>query len=244
VGTAAGSFLGFWIVLGRGDYQGTLVSPSSGTLMTRGPLTVVCTSDSHGLHGQLKIPEGDVLVFAGDMSNSGSEKHLTAFNQFLGNLPHRHKIVVSGNHDLSPDTISHTIKNATYLQHGLVGIEGIKIWGTSWQYWLEDHTNLRKSGFIGSTKMWEVVPAGIDMLVTHFPPYEILDVKGGTSHVGVKELLAAIKRIKPRYHVFGHVHESYGRTTQQFDGVDVTFVNVAAIAGFGSDMHPPVVLTF
>ena len=62
-------------------------------------MRVICMSDTHGLHRNTKVPDGDVLVFAGDITSRGASYELVDFNEWLGELPHSHKIVVAGNHD-------------------------------------------------------------------------------------------------------------------------------------------------
>jgi Predicted phosphohydrolases len=63
----------------------------------------VCISDTHGLTDQLQVPDGDVLIHAGDFSNTGEPEIVEDFNNFLGKLKHPIKIVIAGNHDLTFD---------------------------------------------------------------------------------------------------------------------------------------------
>ena len=48
-------------------------------------------------------------------------------------------------------------------------------------------------------------------MITHSPPAYILDRTAGGSNVGCSYLLKRVKEIKPQLHVFGHIHEAYGR---------------------------------
>ncbi len=204
-------------------------------------MKVVCTSDTHGMHSNLEIPDGDIFIFAGDISDR--EKTLIDFNHFLGGLPHNYKIIIDGNHDMPPEKLSELITNATYLQHGLLEIENIKIWGTSWQYWLVDQIN-RKKNQKNLQGIWELIPTGIDILITHFPPFGIGDLTRRNKHLGSRDLLtAAISRIKPKYHIFGHIHESYGIFKEKIDDSEITFINSSAVMGFGSELNPPIVFT-
>ena len=203
-------------------------------------MKVVCTSDTHGMHNKLEIPDGDIFIFAGDISDQ--EKISIDFNLFLGKLSHNHKIIIDGNHDLPPEKISDLITNATYLQHGLLEIEDIRIWGTSWQYWLLDQIKRRKNQN-NLQCIWESIPKEIDIIITHFPPYGIGDLTRSNKHLGSKELLTAIRRIKPKYHIFGHIHESYGIFKKKIDNFEITFINTSAVMGFGSEFNPPIVFT-
>ncbi|KAL1999678.1 hypothetical protein VTN02DRAFT_4191 [Thermoascus thermophilus] len=62
------------------------------------PLRVVCLSDTHTLRCE-DVPDGDLLIHAGDLSNDGSLREIQAAVDWLKSLPHRHKVVVCGNHD-------------------------------------------------------------------------------------------------------------------------------------------------
>ena len=63
------------------------------------PMRIVCISDTHERHEEIAVPPGDILIHAGDMTWQGERKPIEDFNAWLGTLPHRHKIVVAGNHD-------------------------------------------------------------------------------------------------------------------------------------------------
>ncbi len=203
-------------------------------------LKIVCSADTHGMHRYLEVPDGDVFIFAGDMTEAGNEQSLIDFNEFLGALPHKYKIIVDGNHDLAPKKILDNITNAIYLQHDLLNIENLKIWGTSWSYWLKNQIELTKKQQDLSI-FWQTIPSNIDILITHFPPYKIGDLTISGKHLGNRNLLDALKRIKTRYLIFGHIHEAYGVYKETFDDFDITFINASAIRGFGTKLKTPIV---
>ena len=68
-------------------------------------LKIVIISDTHGLHERVSIPDGDILVHAGDLTNKGELADVARFNEFLGRLSHPHKIVIAGNHDFAFERI-------------------------------------------------------------------------------------------------------------------------------------------
>uniref|UniRef100_A0A6T9YJL5 Calcineurin-like phosphoesterase domain-containing protein n=1 Tax=Bigelowiella natans TaxID=227086 RepID=A0A6T9YJL5_BIGNA len=80
------------------------LSSQPSSLENKDYVRFVCISDTHNDHKRIKVPDGDVLLHAGDFTKFGTEKEIFEFNRWLGTLPHRHKIVVSGNHDLTMDT--------------------------------------------------------------------------------------------------------------------------------------------
>jgi predicted phosphohydrolase len=105
-------------------------------------LMIVAIADSHGLHRKLRIPDGDILIHAGDLTRSGNIGELDEFNEFLGGLPHRHKIVIAGNHDFcfenNMEESARRLTNAVYLQDAETVIKGIKFYGSPWQPWFYD----------------------------------------------------------------------------------------------------------
>jgi predicted phosphohydrolase len=204
-------------------------------------LTLVCVSDTHGRHRELAVPPGDVLLFAGDLSNHGQPADVSDFDDWLGSLPHPHKVIICGNHDFhferDPADARRRIRHATYLQDSGTEIAGLKVWGSPWQPRFFDWAfNLDRGEPLRDK--WAAIPAGIDVLLTHGPPYGILDRVVGGDHVGCQDLLEAVERVRPRLHVFGHIHEAYGvvRTGP------TTFVNASTCTLSYAPSNPPVVV--
>lgn len=100
-------------------------------------LTLVCLSDTHGRHRDTPVPAGDVFLFAGDLSNHGSPDDLDDFDDWLGTLPHPHKLVICGNHDFHferhPADARRRITNAVYLEDSGASAAGLTMWGSPWQ---------------------------------------------------------------------------------------------------------------
>lgn len=73
----------------------------------------------------------------------------------------------------------------------------------------EDRFNIEAAA--GCTSIAEYpVPEGVDIMMTHGPPYGILDQVGDGRPLGCKNLLRAVRRAEPLVHCFGHIHEGYG----------------------------------
>jgi len=179
-------------------------------------LRIVLSSDTHGRHGDLVVPDGDVFVHAGDFTKRGRLEEVHEFAAWLEALPHRHKIVVAGNHDFlferDPPRARALLACATYLEHEGTVVDGLTVFGSPWQPWFHDWAfNLRRGAALA--QMWATVPSGVDLLVTHSPPRGVLDRTWGGEDVGCDDLLAALPRIAPRLHVFGHIHEAYGTSS-------------------------------
>ena len=57
---------------------------------------------------------------------------------------------------------------------------------------------------------WALIPAGVDVLITHGPPLGIGDWCGEPVRQGCADLLAAVRRVRPLLHLFGHIHQDGG----------------------------------
>lgn len=216
-------------------------------------MRLVCVSDTHNRHAALEVPEGDVLVHAGDFTLKGTREEVRAFDLWLGSLPHRHKLVVAGNHDWlferSPEEARQLLTQARYLQDSGASVEGVRFWGSPWQPWFLDWAfNLQRGAPL--REKWDLIPEGVDVLVTHGPPHGVRDtvaktlprvvagLMGEGRHAGCEELLHAVARVRPRLHVFGHIHEGYGRETRD----DVEFVNASCCDERYRPVNPPLVV--
>uniref|UniRef100_A0A7I5EC37 Metallophos domain-containing protein n=1 Tax=Haemonchus contortus TaxID=6289 RepID=A0A7I5EC37_HAECO len=220
--------------------NGEINSPPSGPY-----LKVVCISDTHDQLELVKdIPDGDVLIHAGDMTNYGSEKDLKKFNEQIGKLPHKHKIVVAGNHDLGFDDTEdlkerlpqyqghgtpkgyNLLTNATWLHDKGVEIDGVTFFGSSWHP-LYGYPFYRPRPQL--KEKWTKLPSNLDVLITHTPALGYLDTFTDTApeRWGCRYLLEEIEtRVKPKFHVFGHVHQGFGALSNG----NTTFVNAAQAA--------------
>jgi Icc-related predicted phosphoesterase len=177
---------------------------------------IVCISDTHGLHRKVTVPEGDLLIHAGDFMSAGrSLEEIADFNNWLGEQPHPYKIVVAGNHDLLlqevPNRARPLLNNAIYLENDGIVLGGVTFWGSpmtpvfpNWAFHVERGA--------ASRKYWDRIPLGTDVVITHGPPYGTLDKRDVLSQrFGCQELIKAVLRVKPKLHVFGHVHGGYGQ---------------------------------
>ena len=202
-------------------------------------LTIVMVSDTHDLHRDIEVPYGDLLIHAGDFTmNSMSAEKLIDFNEWLGELPHTFRVVIPGNHDfvVEDPSRSRLISNATLLVNEGVEIMGLKIWGSPVTPLFGEAFGVASER--DRAKLYSRIPADTDVLITHGPPFSILDQEAGSDyHSGCQQLLAAVRRVKPMLHVFGHVHAGYGT----FGTPDTLFVNAALPGhGFGMSNRPHV----
>jgi len=208
-----------------------------------GATRFVCISDTHDRHSFIKVPPGDVLLHAGDFSFTGTKPEVERFNQFLKALPHKYKVVIAGNHEVTfeedyyqnhwrryhakpEDTtqVKSLLKeNCIYLEDTEIVIEGFRIYGSPWQPTFCDWAFNVERGE-ECKKMWDRIPTGTDILITHGPPYgKGIGNTADAIDAGCEELILAIERTKPIVHLSGHIHEGYGINKEQA----TTFINAS-----------------
>jgi hypothetical protein len=142
-------------------------------------MRIVVISDTHGLHRKLEVPNGDLLIHAGDFTLQSKPPSIVSdFTAWLGSLPHRHKVVIPGNHEfiLEEPRNRGAITNATLLVDSGVEVEGIRIWGSpvtplyGGAFGRSNHADRKRH--------WAQIPDDLDILITHGPPFAILDHGG------------------------------------------------------------------
>lgn len=197
-------------------------------------MKIVCISDTHNQHEKLDLPEGDVLVHAGDWTGTGTTKQVINFIRWFSKQPHRYKVLIAGNHEITLDEESykerwfwfhktsplpyHDIKNYVkresgiyYLENEGVSIEGINFYGSpvtpyfgGWGFNVERGKPIEK--------VWKAIPTNTDVLITHGPPHGYGDNLNNDERAGCSDLTHEIEtRINPKVLICGHIHSGYGQ---------------------------------
>lgn len=176
-------------------------------------MRVVATADIH--NSTPKMPDGDVLIVCGDLTDTGTSVQMKRFCGWLGSQTHKHKIVIAGNHDFclqnryAPSMEDEIGKVATYLLDKETTIDGKRFYGSPWQPWFHDWAfNLERGKPLADK--WALIPHGLDVLITHGPPFGYGDAVYGGQRVGCVDLMNRIEVVKPKYTVYGHIHEDAG----------------------------------
>ncbi len=174
---------------------------------------IVAIADTHNEHARLAVPDGDVLIHAGDLTGRGTLPELERVADWLRSLPHPHKVVIAGNHDFAlqrnPVAARALFHDLTFLEDSEATVAGLRVWGSPWQPWFHDWAfNLRRGPAIDAK--WQLIPVGIDVLVTHGPPLGYGDRVLDGERVGCADLLRHLTRVQPKLHLFGHIHEARG----------------------------------
>jgi len=198
---------------------------------------IVAISDTHGKHRNLVLPEGDILIHAGDVSSMGKESEIKDFLNWFSKTDFTYKIMIAGNHDFYFEKIVDNAKvleelipaNVIYLNDSVVEIENLgqktlRIWGSPIQPWFFNWAFNRNRGE-DIKRHWDKIPQNTDMLITHGPAYGILDKTTRNESVGCEDLLEKVKEVKPIFHICGHIHEAYGYIKQS----GTEFINASVL---------------
>jgi Icc-related predicted phosphoesterase len=203
-------------------------------------MKIHCISDTHGFHESLKFADDiDMIIHAGDFSNSKSPtfNHVEAleFLDWFNIIPVKYKVLVAGNHDISMEVKSIDIKkfeSIIYLEHTSVNIEGINIFGSPYTPAFRDWAfNVKRSRL---DNYWKEIPNNTNILITHGPPKSILDLAykedNRLEFCGCKSLYNHVMRIKPKLHIFGHIHNNNDCNNQGlFFRDNITFINASCV---------------
>ncbi|EKG17299.1 Metallo-dependent phosphatase [Macrophomina phaseolina MS6] len=198
----------------------------------------VCISDTH--NQTPKLPAGDVLIHAGDLTNHGSVSELRRTVAWLEKADFEAKLVVAGNHDITLDQPFYSQHAASFHnQHPQAPAECIQLLKSSPSITFLQHearsirlknpdgprTSFNVFGSPYSPecgtwafqykrgsghRLWDEIPLDTDVLITHAPPRFHCDMNSKGIADGCEELREALMRIRPPLHVCGHRHEGRG----------------------------------
>jgi predicted phosphodiesterase len=181
-------------------------------------MKLVIISDTHGMHSEVKVPSGDVLIHCGDCTNDIGQRSLREFLTWFEDQPAPRKILIAGNHDgafekwsdLARAMVKEMAPSVIYLQDSGIEIGGVKFWGSPVQpEFFNWHFNRKRGADI--KRHWDMIPNDVDVLITHGPMAGILDKDFHGESAGCKDLLDAVLRVRPNVHCCGHIHYSYGQ---------------------------------
>lgn len=212
-------------------------------------IRIVHLSDTHNfLHKYPRnhfLPTGHILVHTGNFTNNGTAEEFNQFNEWLNSVAHlyHYRVVILGACDVKKfgNNFEAMKKMLSYATHVLCNesavILGINFYGVPWnsQNTVKKNFSLRFS----SSSSLENIPENTEVLLTHGPAYQRLDVTYPLNHDkevdtdsklckskkerekdreigeeiehwGSKELLDIINKFKPNLHLHGLAKESRG----------------------------------
>jgi len=224
-------------------------------------MLIDCISDLHGSFPEL--PGGDLLIIAGDLTSNDTTMAWKNLFDWVEKQNYRKIVYIAGNHDGFLQQCCNSSESMDlwrefqdddlkpndrieYLCDSSIEFEGLKIYGSpwtpefgNWHFMLPRGEALRRK--------WDLIPLDTDILITHGPPWGILDKtvqfpSSNLDHCGCSDLKEAVKRIKPKLHVFGHIHFSYGEDADQWglDGPITKYVNASHMNEEYEPVNPPI----
>ncbi len=212
-------------------------------------MRLVAISDTHGVHRRVSLPAGDVLVHSGDLTLNGERSVTLDFVDWFSDQPFKHKIFIAGNHDTWVESNNDTLqqyamdRGVHYLQGSSIVLDDMTFWGSPYTPRFMDWSFMLSSADEAICH-WQNMPETVDVLITHGPPFGVLDklvvVNSDTGvnntdkldgiflneeNVGCRELFARVREVAPKLHLFGHIHEGYG----EIDKWGTRFINVSTM---------------
>lgn len=210
-------------------------------------MKIIAISDTHEREQFVKLPEGDVLVHAGDSTFRGEVKAVAKFAHWMSQQDFKHKVVIAGNHELTfadpimKPIVLNLLKEAgcIYLEDSSVEIDGHLFYGSPWQPRFYDWAfNVDRGPKIA--QKWAAIPGDTEVLITHGPPYGVLD---GTINDGsqgcemLAERIAELKKLK--IHIFGHLHHDGGKSVEEYG---IKYANASICTDKYIPSNPPIIL--
>eukprot|EP00931_Biecheleriopsis_adriatica_P080551 TRINITY_DN53900_c0_g1_i1.p1 TRINITY_DN53900_c0_g1~~TRINITY_DN53900_c0_g1_i1.p1 ORF type:complete len:290 (-),score=41.20 TRINITY_DN53900_c0_g1_i1:35-904(-) len=222
-----------------------------------GALRFVCISDTHTREPEIRIPRGDVLIHCGDAlyrdaNKDGASGDLAHLNAWMAKQPCHRRLFVAGNHEACLQTLGHeqarkALEGCTYLEDEEHEIEGVRIYASplslpyvkggrtrNCAFQCAPELDERTDDFKGpiDERIRKIPDDNIDVLVTHGPPKGKLDKPFG-EEIGSPALAERVKLVKPKYHIFGHIHLGYAENPLRVMVEDGTvFINACSVQDF------------
>lgn len=202
---------------------------------------IIFLSDTHNRHDEITndleklLTPDSILVHAGDFSGQGLMHEVDIFFDWLKEISKKCKYVVfiAGNHELTfeikhpwlVNLIKGLPSNVYYLEDSEIILDNIKFYGSPWQPEFYNWAfNLPRGQALANK--WELIPDDTNILITHGPPWGMLDDTITGVRVGCEDLYLKVTKIKPKIHVFGHIHYGYGLKVLD----DVTYINASNLS--------------
>lgn len=203
-------------------------------------MKVCVTGCTHSQHFGISWEQSaDLLIHTGDIGGRTGYLEMKQFIDWIGKQPFKYKIFIAGNHDMVLEDFKpiNLPKGVFYLHDEGINIEGKDFYGSPYTPEFFNWHFMKKRGE-EMKRHWDSLPSGLDVLITHGPPHTILD-NVERKMVGDAELLEAVTRTQPKFHVFSHIHEGYGQKTWN----NTTFINASHMDEFYRPNNKPIYFT-
>lgn len=208
-------------------------------------MKICAMSDLHGR--EIAIPKCDVLAIAGDISKIGEVRWFNeVFIPYLKSYKTKYDIcfLVFGNHDDNLQFFRKDLNVPEYvkiLNDTGFNYKGHIFYGSPWSLrstMIKHSLNTLSKKSL--KKIFQNINPHTDVLITHTPPYGIGDtIKGDSYHLGSESLLERIREVKPKIHIFGHIHT--GQKWTRENGTD--YFNVSVLDDRYELAYKPTIIT-
>lgn len=191
---------------------------------------IIAVGDTHGKENWLDLPKSDILIHCGDMHIT-SLQELYHMNEWFGQQDFDYKICIAGNHDTHLERIDkkqckQLFTNAIYLENDYLEIEGLKIYGSPYTPEFNNWSFMYQRRSKEANDLWKQIPDNLDLLISHGPPYQILDKNQNNENCGCEVLQREVFIKMPKRHLFGHIH-GYGH--QYIEKERIKFYNTSVL---------------
>jgi Icc-related predicted phosphoesterase len=193
-------------------------------------MRIIAISDTHTKESWLTLPECDILIFAGDFHIT-SMRELEIANRWFKAQKAKHKIFIAGNHETflakySKEIIQTFFHSVIYLQNSSVTLEGLKFYGSPYTPEFNNWAFMYPRRSKEAKDIWSKIPKDLDFLITHCPPYDILDRNLRDERCGCEVLQRELIKKAPKNHIFGHIHLNGGQCINE---MGINFYNVSVL---------------
>jgi Icc-related predicted phosphoesterase len=202
-------------------------------------MRLVIISDTHNQHEDLGVLHGDVLIHCGD-SGMGFERsvgEVDRLDEWFGRQDFKQILCIGGNHDFQlQERVGNrepVLRNAVYLQDEGISFGGVHFYGAPWTPELAGWAFYLPPELMRAK--WASIPACTDVLITHTPPFGVLDRNSQAKACGCPDLRQRTAELRPRIHCFGHIHASGG----QVELKGTTYVNASMVSSRYRIIHRP-----
>jgi Icc-related predicted phosphoesterase len=186
-------------------------------------------SDLHGYSHNFTL-QGDILLLCGDITAADRECQYEEFEEWLDELEYKCVLIIGGNHDNKlQEGYEFKSDKVHYLCDSGYTFEGLNFWGTPWTATFQRQNRYCKAFSIKDEserlKHFEKIPGNTDVLISHSPPFGKLDFCCN-GRKGCVALEGVVNRVRPKMHVFGHIHEQGGKIKRD---EDILYANCAFV---------------
>ncbi|KAJ9608423.1 hypothetical protein H2200_007411 [Cladophialophora chaetospira] len=213
--------------------------------MTTRRVRIVCISDTH--NQTPRLPSGDILIHAGDLTNQGTFSELQKTVEWIKQSKFQVKVIICGNHDITCDVefyqqyggyfhnkkredsqrclgLFNSDPSIFFLNHDTKQIsikhgDGLV---STLKIWGSPHSPAHGFWAFGyspesASRLWDQIPLESDIVITHTPARFHRDECGKRGMAGCEVLRQTLWRVRPRLFVCGHIHEAYGVEVVEWD---------------------------